>query len=182
MPVNLKPMLAELSNKVFSDDEWIFEIKWDGYRAVAEIKDGEVNLHSRNNISFNEKYYPIVESLRHFDMDVIFDGEVVVVDDFGKASFQLLQTYGKSGKGKLAYYIFDILYLNGSDLTNLPLIKRKEILKKIIPEDLANIKYSDHITGDGESSLKLQNKEDSKVSLRKGQTANICPAKEAKTG
>ncbi len=148
-------MFAELSNQAFSNDDWLFEIKWDGYRAVAEIEDGEVNLHSRNNISFNEKYFPVVETLKNFDMDVIFDGEVVVVDDFGKSSFQLLQNYGKSGKGKLAYYVFDILYLNGYDLTSLPLIKRKEILKKIIPGDLKNIFFSDHIVGDGESFFKV---------------------------
>jgi len=88
-------MFAELSNQIFSNDDWLFEIKWDGYRSVAEIEDGEVNLHSRNNISFNEKYFPVVETLKNFEMDVIFDGEVVVVDDFGKSSFQLLQNYGK---------------------------------------------------------------------------------------
>jgi len=148
-------MFAELSNQVFSNDDWLFEIKWDGYRAVAEIEDGEVNLHSRNNISFNEKYFPVVETLKNFEMDVIFDGEVVVVDDFGKSSFQLLQNYGKSGKGKLAYYVFDIVYLNGYDLTSLPLLKRKEILKKIIPGDLKNIFFSDHIIGDGESFFKV---------------------------
>jgi len=148
-------MFAELSNLVFSNDDWLFEIKWDGYRSVAEIEDGEVNLHSRNNISFNEKYFPVVETLKNFEMDVIFDGEVVVVDDFGKSSFQLLQNYGKSGKGKLVYYVFDILYLNGYDLTSLPLIKRKEILKKIIPGDLKNIFFSDHIIGDGESFFKV---------------------------
>lgn len=62
MPENIKPMLAELSNTVFSDDDWIFEIKWDGYRAIAEIKDREVNLHSRNNISFNENYIHVKSS------------------------------------------------------------------------------------------------------------------------
>ena len=148
-------MLAELTNDVFSDDDWIYEIKWDGYRAVAEIKEGEVNLHSRNNISFNQKYYPVVETLKSFDVDVIFDGEVVIVDDFGKSSFQLLQNYQKSGKGNLAYYIFDILHLDGYDLTNLPLLKRKEILKQILPEDLKSIRFSDHIIGDGENFYKV---------------------------
>ncbi len=139
-----------------------------------------MNLHSRNNISFNEKYFPIVESLRQFDMDVIFDGEVVVVDDFGKSSFQLLQTYGKTGKGKLAYYVFDILYLNGSDLTNLPLVKRKEILKKIIPENLANIKYSDHIIGDGESFFKIAEQRGLEGILAKRAESKYIPGKRSK--
>ena len=155
MPHNIKPMLAELTNNVFSDDDWLFEIKWDGYRAIAEIEDGNVNLHSRNNISFNQKFYPVVETLKSFEGNIIFDGEVVIVDDFGKSSFQLLQNYQKSGKGKLAYYIFDILHLNGYDLTNLPLIKRKEILKQVLPDDLKNIRFSDHIIGDGENFYKV---------------------------
>ena len=180
MPLNLKPMLAELSGNVFSDDRWIFEIKWDGYRAVAEVKDGKVNLHSRNNISFNEKYFSIVETLKLFDMDIILDGEVVVVDDFGKASFQLLQTYGKSGKGKLAYYVFDILYLDGYDLTNLSLIKRKEILKKIIPGDLVNIKYSDHIVRDGESFFKVAEQRGLEGILAKRADSKYLPGKRSK--
>ncbi len=151
MPQGLKPMLAEINNSAFSDSDWIFEIKWDGYRAVAEIEDGEVNLHSRNNVSFNQKYLPIVEALKSFEMNVVFDGEVVVVDEFGKSSFQLLQNFRKSGKGILAYYIFDILHLEGHDLTKLPLLKRKEILKKVLPNDLPNIRFSDHIIGEGES-------------------------------
>ncbi|HSP88220.1 MAG TPA: DNA ligase D [Ignavibacteriaceae bacterium] len=155
MPNNIKPMLAELNNEVFSNDDWIFEIKWDGYRAVAEIEEGEVNLHSRNNISFNQKYFPIVETLKTFDVNVIFDGEVVIVDDFGKSSFQLLQNFQKSGKGKLVYYIFDILHLDGVNLTNLPLTKRKEILKIVLPADLKNIRFSDHIFGDGENFYKV---------------------------
>jgi len=179
-PSYIKPMLAELSGKAFSDQDWIFEIKWDGYRAVAEIKDGEINLHSRNNISFNEKYFPVVETLRRFNMDVVFDGEIVAVDDFGKASFQLLQTYGKTGKGKLAYYIFDILYLNGADLTNLPLIKRKEILKKIIPIDLVNVKYSDHIVGDGESFFKIAEQRGLEGILAKRAESKYFPGKRSK--
>ena len=173
-------MLAELSHKVFSDNDWIFEIKWDGYRAVSEIKDGEVNLHSRNNISFNEKYFPIVETLKLFRIDVVFDGEVVVVDNFGKASFQLLQTYKKTGKGNLTYYIFDILYLNGTDLTNLPLIKRKEILKKVIPGDLINVKYSDHIIGDGESFFKIAEQRGLEGILAKRAESKYLPGKRSK--
>jgi bifunctional non-homologous end joining protein LigD len=154
MPKNVKPMLAELSTKVFDDDDWLFEIKWDGYRAVAEIENGEVNLHSRNNISFNNKYPSIIKSLQKFDMNVTLDGEVAAVDDYGKSSFQLLQNYKKSGKGKLVYFVFDILYLDGYNLTNLPLLRRKEILKKILPV-LPGISYSDHIVGKGKDFFNL---------------------------
>ncbi|RPI73196.1 MAG: DNA ligase D [Ignavibacteriales bacterium] len=173
-------MLAELTNEVFSDDDWIFEIKWDGYRAVAEINDGEVNLHSRNNILFNQKFYPIVETLKTFDMNVILDGEVVIVDEFGKSSFQLLQNYQKSGKGILVYYVFDIIYLNGFDLTRLPLIRRKEILKKILPEDLANIRYSDHISGDGKNFYKVAEERGLEGILAKKADSKYEPAKRSR--
>jgi len=173
-------MLAELTNDVFSGDDWLFEIKWDGYRAVAEIEEGEVNLHSRNNISFNQKYFPIVETLKTFGINVIFDGEVVIVDDFGKSSFQLLQNYQKSGKGKLAYYVFDILHLDGYDLTNLPLIKRKEILKQILPEDLKNIRFSDHIIGDGENFYKVAVERGLEGILAKRANSKYQPGKRSK--
>lgn len=154
MPHDVKPMLAELSEEPFDDSGWLFEIKWDGYRAVAEIKNGEVNLHSRNNISFNDKYPSIVKSLKKIDANVILDGEVAVVDDFGKSSFQLLQNYRKTGKGNLIYFVFDILYLNGYGLSKLPLIKRKELLQKMLP-DIPDINYSDHVVGKGKEFFSL---------------------------
>jgi bifunctional non-homologous end joining protein LigD len=142
-------MLASLTEEVFSKKDWLFEIKWDGYRAVAEIEGGKVNLHSRNNISFNNKYTPVVESLKAFDVDMILDGEVVVLDNRGKSSFQLLQNYQKTGIGNLVYYVFDLLYFNGYDLTKIPLHKRKKLLKKLLL-DIPNILFSDHIEEDGE--------------------------------
>lgn len=143
-------MLAVLTDKPFSDKDWIFEIKWDGYRAIAELENGNVNLHSRKNISFNQKFSPITNSLKKINNNVILDGEVVVVDKSGKSSFQLLQNYQKNGEGNLVYYVFDIIYLDGYDLKSLPLIKRKEILKKFLP-DITNIKYSDHIEKEGKA-------------------------------
>jgi bifunctional non-homologous end joining protein LigD len=154
MQRDVKPMLAELSNKIFNDKNWLFEIKWDGYRAIAEIEKGEVSLHSRNNVSFNDKYPSVVKSLRMLDADIVLDGEVAVVDDFGKSSFQLLQNFRKTGKGNLIYFVFDILYLNGYDLTSLPLLRRKEILKKILP-DIPNITFSDHVIGEGKEFFKI---------------------------
>ncbi|RJQ37699.1 DNA ligase D [Candidatus Microgenomates bacterium] len=149
MPHNIKPMLATLIDKPFNSNEWVFEIKWDGYRAIAEInKEENIELYSRNNQSFNEKYFPIVQSLREIKNGVIFDGEIVVLDDNGKPVFQMLQDYQKEHRGNLVYYIFDILYLEGKDLRNETLIKRKEILKKILPP-LINVKISEYIENEG---------------------------------
>jgi len=148
MPHKIKPMLATLVKEPFDHPDWIFEVKWDGYRAIAEISDGNVSLYSRNLISLNQKFFSIVESLRKFRFEAVLDGEIVVVDKQGRPDFQMLQNYQKSGKGHLLYYVFDLLYFEGHDLTNLPLLRRKELLKKILPSS-SKIKFSDHVLKDG---------------------------------
>ncbi len=150
MPDFIKPMLSTLIKNPFDNRNWIFEIKWDGYRIISVINNGKANLLSRNNISFNEKFKPIQESLKEIKENMILDGEVVVLDKNGKSSFQLLQNFVRSEKGNLVYYIFDILYFKDSDLTNLPLYKRKDILKNVLP-NLPNIKISDFISERGVS-------------------------------
>jgi bifunctional non-homologous end joining protein LigD len=147
-------MLATLISDPFDDENWLFEIKWDGYRAIAEIENGKVNLYSRNNNPFNEKYSEIVKSLETFDKDVVLDGEIVVLNDDGKANFQSLQMYGKSAKGSLVYYVFDLLYYEGKNLTSLPLEKRKTILKDILP-DIPNVRFNDHILHQGKAFYKI---------------------------
>jgi bifunctional non-homologous end joining protein LigD len=148
MPQAIKPMLATVVKEPFDQPDWIFEVKWDGYRAVAEIREDGVLLYSRNRISFDKKFFPIVESLRKFGFDAVLDGEIVVVDDQGRPDFQMLQHYQDSGSGHLLYYVFDLLYFRGHDLTNLPLVRRKELLKKIIPS-VPRIRFSDHIAKEG---------------------------------
>jgi bifunctional non-homologous end joining protein LigD len=148
MPHKISPMLSTLAKGPFDHRDWIFEVKWDGYRAVAEIQERNVSLYSRNQISLNKKFFPIVEPLQKFRFDAVLDGEIVVVDDQGHPDFQMLQDYRKSGKGHLLYYVFDLLYFQGHDLTDLPLLRRKELLKKILPSG-PTIKLSDHISKDG---------------------------------
>jgi bifunctional non-homologous end joining protein LigD len=148
MPHAIKPMLATLIKEPFDHPDWIFEVKWDGYRALAEIQDGDVSLYSRNHISLNQKYSPITDSLRKFGFEAALDGEIVVVDDKGHPDFQMLQNYRKSGKGHLLYFVFDLLYFRGHDLTNLPLVSRKDLLKKILPSS-EKIKFSDHVAKEG---------------------------------
>jgi bifunctional non-homologous end joining protein LigD len=147
MPHRITPMLATQVKEPFDDPEWLFEVKWDGYRAIAEIRDGSVSLYSRNGISFEKKFAPLVESLRKFGGEAIMDGEIVIADDQGRPDFQLLQHY-REGGGYLLYYVFDLLYFNGHDLTPLPLIRRKELLKKILPIGQM-VRFSDHIRNEG---------------------------------
>jgi bifunctional non-homologous end joining protein LigD len=141
-------MLATQASKPFDHPDWIFEIKWDGYRAIAEVRDGSVTLFSRNRIALNKKFPPIADALRQLKFDAILDGEIVVVDDQGHPHFQMLQEYQESGGGHLLYYVFDLLYFQGHDLTQIPLLKRKELLKTILPP-APKIRFSDHIEKEG---------------------------------
>ena len=150
MPHGIEPMLATPVKKPFDHPDWIFEVKWDGYRAVAEIRDDAVSLYSRNLISLEKKFPPIVDTLRKWRVDAVLDGEIVVVDDQGRPDFQMLQHYRRSGSGHLLYYVFDLLYFRGHDLTNLPLLRRKELLKKILPST-PKIRFSDHVSKEGVS-------------------------------
>jgi bifunctional non-homologous end joining protein LigD len=148
MPHGIKPMLATLVKAPFDHPAWIFEVKWDGYRAIAEIQDGKVALYSRNRISLNKKYLPISDSLQKLKFAAVLDGEIVVVDDQGRPDFQMLQNYQKSRRGHLIYYVFDLLFFDGHDLTSLPLLRRKELLKEVLPS-AQYLKFSDHVWEDG---------------------------------
>jgi bifunctional non-homologous end joining protein LigD len=148
MPHGVQPMLTTPVKEPFNDPNWIFEVKWDGYRAVAEIRDGSVSLYSRNLMPFDKKFPPIVKALRKFGFDAVLDGEIVVVDDQGRPDFQALQHYPDEGEGHLLYYVFDILHFQGHDLTGLPLLRRKELLKKILPTS-SGIRTSNHVEKEG---------------------------------
>jgi len=141
-------MLATLTRKPFNHPDWLFEVKWDGYRAIAEIKKGKVSFYSRNQISLNKKYPAIVDSLKKLRVDAVLDGEIVAVNDKGLPDFQMLQNYQKTGKGRLLYYAFDLLYFKGHDITGISLIKRKELLKKILLSS-KNVKFSGHVSKNG---------------------------------
>ncbi|MBC7830127.1 MAG: DNA ligase D [Chitinophagaceae bacterium] len=150
----VKPMLASLTEKSFDDEDWIFEIKWDGYRAVAGIRNGKVELQSRNNLSFNKKFYPITQALEGWNVNAIVDGEIIAITDNGITDFQHLQAWQKTGKGQLIYYVFDLLWIEGVSVMQLPLIERKEILKSIVPAGEL-IRYSDHIYNTGNDFFEL---------------------------
>lgn len=153
-PHEIKPMLAKTAEAPFDDPEWIYEIKWDGYRAIAEIQKGKVRLYSRNNQSFNTDYPEVVTALESISHDVILDGEIVALDKDGNAQFQLMQEAHKNKEVKLVYYLFDLLYLDGYDLRSLPLLQRKELLQKLLPKN-QYLKYSDHIDTNGKKAFEF---------------------------
>ncbi len=127
-------MLATLINEPFDKEGWLYEVKWDGYRALAFIDNGKVDLMSRNNKSFNEKFYPVTEHLRRIKKRMIIDGEVVVLNEHGVSDFGGLQNWRSEADGQLCFYVFDILWLEGKELIALPLLERRKILKKTIKE------------------------------------------------
>jgi bifunctional non-homologous end joining protein LigD len=158
-PTNWKPQLATLSDEVPRTKSWLFETKYDGYRALIMINKGKVELVSRNGLSFNAKYQPLVESFGIIKDNVVLDGEIVVEDDKGLSHFQWLQYYNDDpNRGKLKCYVFDILYFNGFDITPLTLIQRKKILEALLPE-AEDIIYSRHTIGNGQTALKKINKQ-----------------------
>jgi bifunctional non-homologous end joining protein LigD len=144
-PGFVKPTLASLSDKAFNNPDWIFEIKWDGFRCISSVNYNKVQLWSRNNLSFNADFPQIVEELKTLGFQGVFDGEIVVLNEKGISSFQLIQNFKRTGAGRLVYYIFDILYLNGHDLTGLELSRRKEILRSVLPSNHSSLRFSDHI-------------------------------------
>jgi bifunctional non-homologous end joining protein LigD len=149
MPHLIDPMTAKLTDGPFDDPNWLFEVKWDGYRAVAEVKEGHLELYSRNGKSFKDKYKPVVEALQNLPHQAVFDGELVVLDENGKANFQALQNYQNTPSEHLYYYIFDLLYLNGEDLRNQPLLERKKKLEQVLSKAKDPLRYSEHRIGDG---------------------------------
>src|SRR5262249_31993014 len=153
MPHQVRPMLATLADLPFDKAGWLFELKWDGYLAIAEIDERQVRLYSRNGLTFNERYGAIVKNLEHIGHQAVLDGEVVVLDSAGKPQFQMLQDFGSSRNGNLVYQVFDVLYLDGHDIRKLPLLSRKEILEKLL-RDLPNVHVSSHIEEHGRALFK----------------------------
>ena len=141
-------MLAKETKEPFDDKNWLYEIKWDGYRAIAEIENGNVRLYSRNGITFENSYTLVVQELKKIRADAVLDGEIVVLNDEGHPEFQLLQHYESNTHRPIHYYVFDILFLNGHNTCELPLIERKELLQDIIKKSDV-VKYSDHIVEKG---------------------------------
>ncbi len=134
-PVKLSPMLATLVDKPFNNAEWQYEIKWDGYRTIAFCNKTKVELKSRNDKSYNEKFYPVHKAVQDWNINAVVDGEVVVLNENGKSIFGALQNWRSEADGEIYYYVFDILWLNGKDLMQIPLSERRNILKQMIPEN-----------------------------------------------
>lgn len=164
MPIAIKPMLATLVDDPFSDPEWIFETKWDGFRSVCYLKNGKAQFMSRNQLDMTPQYPELAKVGTDIKAkQAILDGEIVALDGHGMPKFQLLQPrHGRkhvsdiarlAANSRIVYYVFDLLYYDGYDLTGCTVVDRKALLEKIIKRSKI-VSYSFHINGEGKEFFK----------------------------
>lgn len=149
----IKPMLTTAVDKPFDSKDWLFELKLDGYRAVAEMKTQGLLLYSRNGLNLATRYPSIAAGLNKNKTPMVLDGEIVLLNEKGNPDFQKLQNYQENTGYPLIYYVFDILSLKGKDLKDLPLLERKKILKRTLISSPV-VRYCDHIENKGKDFFK----------------------------
>jgi bifunctional non-homologous end joining protein LigD len=141
-------MLLLRTDALPAGEQWLYELKLDGYRAVAFKRGGAVHLRSRNDNDFNSRYPAVVEALAKLPDNTVIDGEIVAFDSEGRPSFNALQNYG-SASGPVVYYVFDVMILAGRDVTREPLHQRRELLeKKVLPKLPEPVRYSAPLNAD----------------------------------
>nr|WP_067060000.1 non-homologous end-joining DNA ligase [Mucilaginibacter sp. L294] len=131
MPERISPMLCTLTKEVINDPDYLYEVKWDGYRIVSFAEKGKVRMASRSGLDYTKKYPNIARALKDLGHDVIMDGEVVVFNEEGKPDFDAVQKYNGL-TSPINYCVFDLLWLDGHDLMDFPLTNRKELLKSLV--------------------------------------------------
>jgi len=157
MPEQISVALAQLSEKPFSDPSWLFEIKWDGERALSFLRDGHVELRARSGRNITSEYPELKEIIKQLNArQAIVDGEIVVLDKDGRSDFMRIQSrFGVSNpplslqqKSPVTYYAFDLLYCDGYDLRGVALEKRKTLLRELLRTS-DTVRYSDHVVEKG---------------------------------
>jgi bifunctional non-homologous end joining protein LigD len=152
MPARMAPMLASISERAFSDPNWLFEIKWDGVRALAWIEDGELTLRARSGSDITSQYPELAGLKEAFTArQAIIDGEIAVLDERGHSNFEKLQErmHVRNPSSTLIsqypviYFAFDLLYGDGYDLRGAPLLERKQLLQRLLHSS-ERIRFSDH--------------------------------------
>lgn len=156
IPSTIYPQLATLVDEAPTGNEWLHELKFDGYRILAFKENTNVRLMSRNNKDWTAYFYNVVKAIKALPIkNAIFDGEVVILDKEHRSNFQLLQNaIGSKEQKPFVYYTFDLLYFDKYNLMTLPLIERKNILHQLVSSENAVARYSDHIIGSGPAVFK----------------------------
>jgi bifunctional non-homologous end joining protein LigD len=144
------PQLATLAAAAPSGDDWLHEIKFDGYRAIVASARGKARLYTRSGLDWTEKFPHIAEAVAQLPMrSALVDGEIVATDEHGRSDFGMLQEALEAHADLLIYYVFDLLEIDGEDLSKAPLRARKARLAELLREAPAALRYSDHLVGDG---------------------------------
>lgn len=158
MPEFVSPQLATLMKEAPTGDEWLHELKFDGYRLLCHVERGHVRLWTRNRKDWTDKFPGVVKALKALRVkSAILDAEIVAMDSSGRSSFQMLQqAIHKTGGRGLVLEVFDVIYLEGFSLTRTPLIERKHALEELIATVGGDgvLRYSDHVEGNGAKFLK----------------------------
>ena len=137
-------MLATLSG-VTDQPGMVYEFKWDGYRAIMMKNGRTLQLLSRNDKSYNAKFYPVYAALQKWDINAIVDGEIVVIDESGKPAFGALQNWRSEADGQLLYYVFDVMWYQGHNLNRVPLIQRRQLLASLMDDTDPIIRFSESL-------------------------------------
>jgi bifunctional non-homologous end joining protein LigD len=180
MPQDIQPMLATLVDEPFTNEEWQFELKLDGYRALAYVKSGKADLRSRNNNPFNKKFERVHEALTQWKINAVVDGEIAVLNEEGHPDFNSIQQWEKKKSGQLVFYVFDLLWLEGWNVMNEPLHLRREIIKELIPES-GIIRWSDHIDAVGKDFFDIARQNNLEGIIAKKKDSLYVPGARAKT-
>lgn len=180
MPENILPMLATLVDEAFTDSNWQFELKLDGYRTLAYLRQGKVDLRSRRNNSFNKKFGLVHTALTEWNINAVIDGEVVVLNEEGHPDFNGIQLWETRKEGQLVFYAFDLLWLDGINIMNEPLHLRREALKQLMPES-GIIRFSDHIDDIGKEFFEIAKKNNLEGIIAKRKDSIYIPDSRAKT-
>ncbi len=158
MPEFVSPQLATLVKEAPRGNEWLHELKFDGYRLLCHLQRGHVRLWTRNRKDWTDKFPNVVKALQGLKVQsAILDAEVVAMDSSGRSSFQMLQQaiHKTAGKG-LVLEIFDLIYIDGFNIQRTPLVERKRVLEKVVASVRSHqvLRYSDHVEGNGAKFLK----------------------------
>jgi DNA ligase D-like protein (predicted ligase) len=149
----IEPMECLAVSKLHDGPQWVYEIKLDGYRALGIKSNGTVRLLSRRNNSFNRQYPLVVEALAELPENTVVDGEVVAIDASGFPNFNLLQNY-RTEAPRIHFFVFDLLVCQGHDLTSLPLIERREIMRSILKFSAGRVRITDYLEASATDMLR----------------------------
>src|SRR5437773_2281574 len=182
LPAFIPPMAATLTDKGFTDDDWLFEIKWDGYRIEAVVRDGTARIFTRNG-NDGEAYFPklLTKATWIEAQEAIVDGEVVAIGEDGLPDFSLLQELTTAQSARLVYQVFDLLHLDGRSLLNVPLESRKQLLRSVLRAADTRVRFADHVVGEGLVFLEAARKQGLEGVMAKHRRSVYEPGRRART-